>query len=224
MLPKRVLCASNKKVFRAALEQPEKTPAADRPALGAKDAVAQRDRGRSRIASPNSRQSRRRSPATSSHRQGREHAMEAQAFLTFVGIDVAKQRWDVHLLPTGQKLACSADTAGLQQLLAALALIGITIWLVNTAKNKKAWMYTFYPAIFMFVMSVWALINMFITNTTDAKSGAWVGIPGGANAIVPITCVIYVVLAVWMAVETIIAFNKSHKGGGAGKLAAEAAK
>jgi len=108
------------------------------------------------------------------------------------------------------------------QLLAALALIGITIWLVNTAKNKKAWLYTFVPAIFMFIMSTWALINMFISNTTD-KTGAWVGLPAGANAIVPVTCVVYVVLAVWMAVETIIAFNKSH-GGGKGKLAAEAAK
>jgi carbon starvation protein len=109
------------------------------------------------------------------------------------------------------------------QLLAALALIGITIWLVNTAKNKKAWIVTFVPAVFMFIMSTWALVNMFISNTTDAKTGAWVGIPAGPNAIVPVTCAIYVVLAVWMAAETIIAFNKSH-GKGGGKLAAEAAK
>ncbi len=109
------------------------------------------------------------------------------------------------------------------QLLAALALIGITIWLVNTAKNKKAWIYTFVPAVFMFIMSCWALINMFISNTTDAKTGAWLGIPGGANAIVPVTCAIYVILAVWMAVETIIAFNKSHNGG-SGKVAAAATK
>jgi len=107
------------------------------------------------------------------------------------------------------------------QLLAALALIGITIWLVNTAKNKKAWLYTLIPAVLMFVMSTWALVNMFIANTT--KDGAWVGIPGGANAIVPVTCAIYVVLAIWMAAETIIAFNKSH-GNGSGKVAAAPAK
>ena len=109
------------------------------------------------------------------------------------------------------------------QLLAALALIGITIWLVNTAKNKKAWLYTFVPAVLMFIMSTWALINMFIANTTDAKTGAWVGIPAGANAIVPLTCVVYVVLAVWMAVETVRAVGKAKKGGPAGKAAAEAA-
>lgn len=107
------------------------------------------------------------------------------------------------------------------QLLAALALIGITIWLVNTAKNKKAWIVTFLPAVFMFIMSTWALINMFLQYTT--KNGAWLGFPAGANVIIPITCAIYVVLAIWMAVETINAFQKSHKGG-AGKAAAEAAK
>ncbi|GAP21403.1 carbon starvation protein A [Leptolinea tardivitalis] len=106
------------------------------------------------------------------------------------------------------------------QLLAALALIGITIWLVNTAKNKKAWLVTFLPAVFMFIMSTWALINMFIQYTT--KDGAWIGFPAGANIIIPITCAIYVILAVWMAVETINAFNKSHKGG-AGTVVAEKA-
>ena len=50
--------------------------------------------------------------------------MEARSFDTFVGIDVAKQRWDVHLLPTGQKLSCPSDAAGLQQLLTALASRG----------------------------------------------------------------------------------------------------
>ena len=108
------------------------------------------------------------------------------------------------------------------QLLAALALIGITIWLLNTAKNKKAWMFTILPAIFMFIMSTWALINMFISYTTDAKTGAWVGFPLGANVIIPITCIIYVVLAIWMAVETIMAVSRAHKGG-AGKAAVEAA-
>jgi carbon starvation protein len=105
------------------------------------------------------------------------------------------------------------------QLLAALALIGMTIFLLNTAKNKKAWMFTFFPAVFMFVMSSWALIKMFIDNTT--KDGAFVGIPAGANAIVPITCVIYVILAVWMAAETVRAVSKARGGKGGGEMAAE---
>ncbi len=105
------------------------------------------------------------------------------------------------------------------QLLAALALIGITIWLVKTAKNKKAWIVTFIPACFMFLMSTWALINMFISYTT--KDGAWVGFPAGANVIIPITCIIYVGLAVWMAIETVRAVYKAQGGGGA--VATEAA-
>jgi carbon starvation protein len=88
------------------------------------------------------------------------------------------------------------------QLLAALALIGITVWLLNTAKFKKAWMFTFFPAVFMFTMSSWALVRMFLTNTV--KEGVF-ALPGGAQVIVPIACVIYLALAVWMAVETALA-------------------
>lgn len=104
------------------------------------------------------------------------------------------------------------------QLLAALALIGMTIFLLNTAKNKKAWLFTFIPACLMFVMSAWALLNMFIANTTDKATGAFIGLPAGANAIIPVTCVIYLVLAVWMAAETARAVYKA-KNGKTGKLA-----
>ncbi len=88
------------------------------------------------------------------------------------------------------------------QLLAALALIGITVWLLNTAKFKKAWIFTFVPAVFMFTMSSWALVRMFLTNTV--KEGIF-AMPGGAQVIVPIACVIYLALAGWMAVETALA-------------------
>ncbi len=91
------------------------------------------------------------------------------------------------------------------QLLAGLALIGITVWLLNTAKNKKAWLVTFLPAVFMFIMSSWALIRMFVTSTVVKGVFA---LPAGANAIVPIACAIYIILAGWMAVETGIAFSK----------------
>jgi transposase len=46
--------------------------------------------------------------------------MEVQAYLTFVGIDVAKQRWDISILPAGQSLSVSADEKGLEQLRTAL--------------------------------------------------------------------------------------------------------
>ena len=95
------------------------------------------------------------------------------------------------------------------QLLAALALVGITIWLLNTAKNKKAWLFTFIPAVFMFIMSSWALIRMFITATVVDGVFAF---PAGANIIVPIACLIYLALAVWMVIETTRAVA-SRKGG-----------
>lgn len=95
------------------------------------------------------------------------------------------------------------------QLLAALALTGLTIWLLNTARNRKAWIVTFIPAVLMFFMSSWALVRMFITATV--KEGVF-AFPADANIIIPIACLIYLALAVWMAVVTIQAVA-SRKGG-----------
>ena len=95
------------------------------------------------------------------------------------------------------------------QLLAALALIGITVWLLNTAKFKKAWMFTFVPAVFMFIMSSWALVRMFLTATVVEGVFAF---PAGANVIVPIACLIYLALAIWMVAVTVQAVYQ-RKGG-----------
>ena len=95
------------------------------------------------------------------------------------------------------------------QLLAALALIGMTIWLLNTAKFRKAWIVTFVPAVLMFIMSSWALIRMFLTYTV--KEGVF-AFPAGPNIIVPIACLIYLALAAWMAVVTVQAVA-ARKGG-----------
>jgi transposase len=46
--------------------------------------------------------------------------MEVHTYDAFVGIDVAKQRWDVHILPAGQALSVTADEEGLERILAAL--------------------------------------------------------------------------------------------------------
>jgi carbon starvation protein len=84
------------------------------------------------------------------------------------------------------------------QLLAALALVGLTVWLQRTAKHKKAWLVTFIPACFMFIMSNWALLSTLKSYTI--KDGAFV-MPSGTNIVVPAMCVIYVILAVWVAIE-----------------------
>ena len=43
------------------------------------------------------------------------------------------------------------------QLLAALALAGIGVWLLSTRPNTKVWLVAFIPALLMFAMSNWAL-------------------------------------------------------------------
>jgi len=86
------------------------------------------------------------------------------------------------------------------QLLAGLALIGLSAWLMNTAKYKKAWLFTFFPAVFMFVMSSWSFVKSFLDYTV--KDGVF-AFPAGPNVVIPIMSVIYLVLAAWMAVETI---------------------
>jgi carbon starvation protein len=91
------------------------------------------------------------------------------------------------------------------QLLAALALVGITVWLLNTAKNKKAWLVTVVPAVWMFAMSTWALSRMFLSYTM--KNGVFT-MPVGTNLIIPVMCLIYLALAIWMAVETLTTFAR----------------
>ena len=57
---------------------------------------------------------------------------------------------------------------------------------------------TFIPSVFMFGMSIWALFNTLTSYIL--KDGSFV-MPVGTNNIVPILCVIYIVLAVWVAIE-----------------------
>ncbi len=97
------------------------------------------------------------------------------------------------------------------QLLAALALVGITVWLQRTAKNKKAWLVTLIPAIFMFVMSIWALISTIISYTV--VDGAFT-MAIGANAVVPILSMIYIILAIWVIIECTPAIIKNAKNSG----------
>ena len=90
------------------------------------------------------------------------------------------------------------------QLLAALALIGVTIWLYSTRKKSKVWLVTLIPAIFMFIMSNWALC-LSIYQGWILKEG---------NQAIPVVSFILVVLSILVAVETIgsvITKNKAEK-------------
>lgn len=114
--------------------------------------------------------------------------------------------------PTGKPIAIWSlfwKTFGSSnQLLAALALIGITVWLQRTAKNRKAWLATIIPSIFMFIMSTWALFNTFMSYTF--KNGVF-SMPVGTNIIVPVLSLIYIVLAIWVAIECAPAIIKNSK-------------
>jgi len=78
------------------------------------------------------------------------------------------------------------------QLLAGLALIGITIWLINTRKGSLLWLTTFIPAVFMFVMANWAL-------TLDIYNG-WV--KGIGHPSIPYISVLLIGLSLLVIVET----------------------
>jgi len=89
------------------------------------------------------------------------------------------------------------------QLLAALALIGVTVWLINSRRDSKVWLVSFFPACFMFLMSNWGLAL--------AIRDAWILNKPGIHVAVPYASLILIGLSVLLAVETIYAINKSKK-------------
>ncbi|MHB1392211.1 MAG: carbon starvation CstA family protein [Clostridia bacterium] len=78
------------------------------------------------------------------------------------------------------------------QLLAALSLIGITVWLLNTRKGSKVWLVSFIPAALMFVMSNWALVT--------AVLDGWV--KGQGHAAIPWVSLVLIILSILVAIET----------------------
>jgi transposase len=96
----------------------------DRIPLGAaNDAEEKQDRRRSFEISPNRRQSGRPSAETSSHPQEWVPFMEdtvAPVVIRFVGIDVSKSSWDVHVRPEGRAFTIRADDGGSDRLIKQL--------------------------------------------------------------------------------------------------------
>jgi len=103
-------------------------PAADRFTKGAlQDAVGQQDRRRSCGTNPNRRQSGRGAQTTSSYPQDGVASMDGcklNPVPTFVGIDVSKSTWDVHVSPQGRRFSVAADENGLPQMLKELGSAG----------------------------------------------------------------------------------------------------
>jgi len=91
------------------------------------------------------------------------------------------------------------------QLLAALTLIGITVWLYRKYHARWVWLVTIPPTMFMYVMSGWALLRF-------VKAGFFKPdweFKGLSSDPVPYVAVILVALALMILYEAIKAFNKA---------------
>jgi carbon starvation protein len=90
------------------------------------------------------------------------------------------------------------------QLLASLALLAVSVWLFKTAKRRWAWLVTFIPALFMFLMSNWALLllignNWFVNGALTLNSNP-----------IPIISIVLLLLSFVLAVEVVLTIIKGR--------------
>jgi carbon starvation protein len=87
------------------------------------------------------------------------------------------------------------------QLLAALALLGVTVWLMRTSKARWTWVVTAVPMVFMYIMSVWSLLLIV---------GPWLLSFGQGFRfdLVAFVALILVVLAVLLLLEALRTFRQ----------------
>lgn len=86
------------------------------------------------------------------------------------------------------------------QLLAALALIGVTTWLWRTYRAKWVWFIVGIPTLFMYVMSAWALLRFVLTGFYDAAEAKFIV----ASNPVPWVALVLIALALMVLVEAIM--------------------
>ena len=79
------------------------------------------------------------------------------------------------------------------QLLAALALIGVSIWLMKTKKGLY-WLVAFIPAVIMFIMSNWALVDMVYAGF----------VKGQGHMSLPYASIVLILLSICVAFETVL--------------------
>jgi carbon starvation protein len=91
------------------------------------------------------------------------------------------------------------------QLLAALTLLGVTVWLWRTRRAMWVWFVTGIPTVIMYTMSTWALVAMTRPKFIDAASGRF-ALPADP---VPWAGVVLIALAALMLVEAIRAIASS---------------
>jgi carbon starvation protein len=81
------------------------------------------------------------------------------------------------------------------QLLAALTLMGVTVWLWRTYRKKWVWLVTGLPTVWMYTMSMWALVRIIRTNFVPSE-----GLP---TSPVPWVALVLVALGALMLVEAL---------------------
>jgi carbon starvation protein len=96
------------------------------------------------------------------------------------------------------------------QLLAALTLLGVTVWLWRTRRETWVWVVTGLPTAFMYAMSTWALASMTLPKFRDASGFVLPADP------VPWAGAVLLALAVVMLIEAIrvIALPQGPRGPG----------
>jgi carbon starvation protein len=85
------------------------------------------------------------------------------------------------------------------QLLAALTLLGVTVWLWRTRRNPLVWLITGVPTVVMYVMSTWALVAMTLPRFYNGTTGQF----SAPRDPVPWAGVLLIVLAALMLVEAV---------------------
>lgn len=108
---------------------------------------------------------------------------------------------------------------GANQLMAALALMLVSIWL---AKEGKAWQFTYYPMLFMLVTTIAALVlttrNLIITASklsagiASPPAGQSVGVAIGGNIISAAIAVFLIIAALVLAYDGLRMFGKARAG------------
>ncbi len=93
------------------------------------------------------------------------------------------------------------------QLLAALTLLGITVWQWRTRHNPLIWLITGVPTLLMYVMSTWALAALTLPRFVDATSGRF-SMPADP---VPWAGLVLMALAALMFVEAVRAILGPQK-------------
>jgi carbon starvation protein len=87
------------------------------------------------------------------------------------------------------------------QLLAALTLLGITVWL---ARKRTAWWLTLWPAVFMMIMTLWSLILMIGPYVARWQSEEPIELIHHFQFLITISLI---GLAVWLVIEALITWR-----------------